>query len=329
VAAVATARRTEPSRPLVLLWLDEADRYAAEIDAAGLGRRIELAACAKGAEPPAEVLGQAEILLSWGPPAGTLNRMPRLRWVQTLTSGVDDWLAREDVDGRFVLMNARGVHRIQMPENILGAIFHVTKPLARAGEQQREERWARLVSEPIAGKTLGIVGLGAIGTEVARKAKALEMRVIGVRRTVRPTPWVDEVFALEELDSMLAQADFVLLVVPATAETTGLMDARRFAAMKRGAWLLNFGRGELIVDDALIRAVTGGHVAGAVLDAFRVEPLPAGHPFWSTPNILVLPHMGGAHPDRSSLVAEVFLRNLRLDLDHGRLEGAVDPARGY
>jgi glyoxylate/hydroxypyruvate reductase len=179
------------------------------------------------------------------------------------------------------------------------------------------------------GKTLGILGLGAVGCELARKAAALEMRVIGTKRTPQPVPHVEQVYGPDDVDTVLGTSDFVVLLLPVTPATENIMDARRLSAMKRSAWLLNFGRGDLIVDEDLTAAVRQKTIAGAVLDVFREEPLPATHPFWRTEGILVLPHIGGGHPLRGTLVADIFAANARAFLAGEPLSTAVDRRRGY
>jgi phosphoglycerate dehydrogenase-like enzyme len=216
-----------------------------------------------------------------------------------------------------------------MPENILGGIFAVAKQIPGIVRDQGDRKWRRRVNPPLAGSTLGILGLGAIGAEVARKAAALEMRVIGTRMTAAPVPHVDQVYGADGTDDVLAASDYVVLLLPSTPSTRGLVDAKRLARMKAGAWLLNFGRGDLVVDADLVEAVQRGTIAGAVLDVYRTEPLPAEHPFWTTDGILVLPHVGGLHPERDVLVAELFVDNLRRYLTGQPLRQVVDRAKGY
>jgi glyoxylate/hydroxypyruvate reductase A len=316
-------------RPTVLLWLDEARVYRDAVEQAGLADRVALHAVGARAEPPPALLEETEVLLAWRPPAGVLERMRRLAWIQSLTAGVEGWLARPDLPATVTLTCARGTHRIQMPENILGALFHLTKPFVGAALDQRERRWTRRVSEPLAGRTLGILGLGAIGQEVARKAAALELRVVGTRREPRPVPHVERVYPPDETAEVLGRADFVLLLLPVTAATRGFVDAARLRAMRPTAYLLNFARGELVVDGDLIEAVRAHVIAGAVLDVFITEPLPADHPFWTTPGITVLPHIGGLHPERDRQVAALFVDNLRRFVDQAPLRETVDRARGY
>jgi phosphoglycerate dehydrogenase-like enzyme len=315
--------------PTLLLWLDQAPVYRAAMERAGLADRVELVAVAAGETPSPDLLARCDALLAWRVPKGLLARAPRLRWIQALTAGVEGWLARPDLPPAVALTCARGTHRIQMPENILGALFHLTKPYAAAAFDQRERRWTRRVSEPLAGKTLGILGLGAIGREVARKAGALELRVVGTKRVPGAVPHVELVYPPAATAEVLAVADFVLLLLPVTAATRGFMDAARFRAMRPTAYLLNFARGELVVDADLVEAVRSRTIAGAVLDVFTTEPLPPEHPFWVTEGITVLPHIGGLHPFRDELVAELFVENLRRFLASEPLREVVDRSLGY
>jgi phosphoglycerate dehydrogenase-like enzyme len=216
-----------------------------------------------------------------------------------------------------------------MPEHVLAALFFLQKQLGPIALDQRERRWTRRINDTLAGKTLGILGLGTIGAEVARKAAALEMRVIGTRRDPRPVPMVDRVWGPAGTPDVLARSDFVLLLLPSTAETRDLMDGARLALMKPTAYLLNFARGDLVVDADLVEAVTARRIAGAVLDVFRAEPLPADSPFWTTDGITVFPHVGGLHPARDALVAELWVDNLRCFAADRPLRQVVDPARGY
>ena len=318
-----------PHPPRLLLWTDTPGPYAEAIAKAGLAGRVVAEALGRAETPSAAQLAETEAMLAWGAAPGLLPRMPKLRWVQALTAGVEGWLALPDLPEGLTLTCARGTHRESMPENILGALFHLTKPYAAIAEDQKRRRWTRRVAEPLNGKTLGILGLGAIGQEVARLAAALGMRVVGTRRGAAPLPGVAEVLPPGRTDEVLAQADFVLLLLPATPETENFMDARRLGRMKPGAWLLNFGRGQLVVDADLVRAVRDRAIAGAVLDVFRREPLPEDHPFWTTEGILVLPHIGGLHPRRDEIVARLFAENLALLLDGEPLREVVDRAAGY
>jgi phosphoglycerate dehydrogenase-like enzyme len=315
--------------PHLLLWTDSPGPYIDAIAKAGLSERAVVDTLSRKEKPSEAQRAATHVLLAGGAPAGLLPTMPNLKWAQSLTAGVEGWLALPDLPTNLTLTCARGTHRESMPENILGALFHITKPYAAIVEDKKQSLWRHRVATPLNGKTLGILGLGAIGQEVARLATALDMRVIGTKRRPAPLPGLAEVLPSDRTDDVLAASDFVLLLLPATPETDNFINAKRLGRMKSGAWLLNFGRGHLIKDDDLIAAVQAKTIAGAVLDVFRQEPLPKEHKFWTTEGILVLPHIGGPHPDRDSIVARLFVENLRRFLDGETLKEVVDRAAGY
>jgi phosphoglycerate dehydrogenase-like enzyme len=315
--------------PNLLLWTDTPGPYIDAIRQAGLADRVAIDTLGRSDTPSATQREQTHALLAGGVPAGLLPTMPNLRWAQSLTAGVEGWLALPDLPASLTLTCARGTHRESMPENILGALFHITKPFAAIEQDKKQSLWRNRVATPLNGQTLGIIGLGAIGQEVARLATALGMRVIGTKRRPAPMPGLAEVLPPERTNEVLAHSDFVLLLLPATPETENFINADRLGQMKPTAWLLNFGRGHLIRDDDLIAAVQSKRIAGAVLDVFRQEPLPREHRFWTTEGILVLPHIGGPHPQRDSIVAKLFVDNLGRFLDGRPLREVVDRAAGY
>ena len=314
--------------PRVLLWTDNTAPYLAAIDRAGLAGRVTVETLARTAQPSEEQCASVDAMMVVAAPPGLLPRMPKLRWAQAMTAGVEGWLALPDLPDNLTLTCARGTHRESMPENILGALFHITKPYAAVEGDQKDARWGRRVAQPLNGKTLGILGLGAVGQDVARLAGALGMRVLGTRRSGAALPGI-KVLPPERTDAVLAQSDFVLALLPATPATENFINAARLAKMKPGAWLLNFGRGQSIADADLIAAVQSKQIAGAILDVFRQEPLPPTHPFWATEGILVLPHIGGPHPDRDTIVAKLFTENLGRFVDGKPLREVVDRVAGY
>jgi phosphoglycerate dehydrogenase-like enzyme len=316
-------------RTHILLWTDSTAAYLDAIEAAGLANRVVIDTLPRKEKPSAEQLARTEALMAYVVPPGVLPAMPKLRWAQVMTAGVENWLAMPDLPRDLTLTCARGTHLESMPENIVGALFYVAKPYALAVENQKRGAWVQKAAQPLTGKTLGILGLGAIGQEVARIASTLRMRVIGTRRRPAPMAHVDAVLPPERTPEVVAQADFLLLLLPATPQTESFIDAGRLAMMKPGAWLLNFGRGQIIKDEDLIAAVKAKKIAGAVLDVFRQEPLPADHPFWTTEGIIVLPHIGGPHPQRDRFVAHLFVENLGRFLDGKPLKEAVDRKTGY
>jgi len=317
------------SRAHVLLWTDSTAAYLEAIQAAGLADRVAVESLPRKEKPSAEQLARTEALMAYAVPPGVLPAMPKLRWAQAMTAGVEGWIALPDVPANLTLTCARGTHQESMPENIIGALLYVAKPYAAAVENQKHGKWVPSVAQPLTGKTLGILGLGAIAQLIAPIAAMFGMRVIGTRRRPEPMANVAQVLPPERTPEVLAQSDFLLLLLPATRETDNFINAERLAMMKPGAWLLNFGRGHLIRDDDLVAAVKAKKIAGAVLDVFRQEPLPAGHPFWTTEGIIVLPHIGGPHPQRDRIVARLFVENLARFLDGKPLKEVVDRKAGY
>jgi phosphoglycerate dehydrogenase-like enzyme len=317
------------NRVNVLLWTDSTATYLDAIKAAGLADAVAVDTLPRKEKPSADQIARTEALMAGGVPPGLLPSMKRLRWAQAMSAGVEGWLALPDLPPSLTLTCARGTHTESMPENILGALFYVAKPYALAVESQKRSTWVHSVAQPLTGKTLGILGLGAIGAEVARLASALGMRVIGTKRRPAPMANVAEILPAERSDEVLAQSDFVLLLLPATPQTENFINADRLAKMKPSAWLLNFGRGHTIKDDDLIAAVKSKKIAGALLDVFRQEPLPSDHPFWKAEGIIVLPHIGGPHPQRDRFVARLFVENLGRFVRGEPLKEVVDRTVGY
>ena len=316
-------------RTHVLLWTDSTAAYLDAIKIAGLADRVVVDTLPRKEKPTAEQMARTEALMAYAVAPGVLPAMPKLRWAQAMTAGVEGWFALPDLPANLTLTCARGTHKESMPENIIGALFYVAKPYAAAVENQKHGKWIQSIAQPLTGKTLGILGLGAIAQDVARLAAALGLRVIGTRRRPEPMANVAEVFPAERTPEVLAQSDFLLLLLPATPQTDNFINAERLGMMKPSAWLMNFGRGHLIKDNDLVAAVKARKIAGAMLDVFRQEPLPADHPFWTTEGIIVLPHIGGPHPQRDRIVARLFADNLGRFLDGQPLKEVVDRNAGY
>jgi phosphoglycerate dehydrogenase-like enzyme len=287
------------SKPVCVIWMKDWRTYEKHLESAGIADRFEIHGYGLEDTVPDDIAARGEALMAYRP-GNLLKHMPRLRWIQAMNAGVDPWLNSPDLRADVTLCCARGSHRIPMPENILGALFHITKPYMQSALDQRESRWIKRMSMPLAGKTLGILGLGAIGQEVARKAKALEMRIIGTKRNPTPLPNVDQVYGPDATDEVMRQSDFLVLLIPSTKATQTIINAERLKT-----------------------------IAGAILDVFRQEPLPETHPFWQTEGILVLPHIGGGHPQRNDAVAEIFADNARRFLEGSPLNCVVDRNLGY
>ncbi len=267
-------------------------------------------------------------------PTALLERAPRLRWFQAWGAGTDWLLSHPELIKRdLVVTNTSGIHPIQMTEHVLMLILALARRLADALRAQGRHTWRHMenteVSE-LAGKTLLLIGLGAIGQRAARLAACLGMRVLAVRRrAAEPAAGVEAVFGPHRLPDLLPAADFVVLVAPLTAETHHLIAARELALMKPTAFLVNVGRGGLVDEAALISALQEGRIAGAGLDVFEAEPLPADSPLWEMPNVIITGHYGGVSPEYDHRAFDVFLDNLRRYQAGQPLRNVVDKGRGY
>ncbi|NGP61695.1 D-2-hydroxyacid dehydrogenase [Paenibacillus thiaminolyticus] len=281
---------------------------------------------------PAE-FRDAEVIFGWCDAAAEtgLAAGSKLRWIQLWSSGADYMPFGKLKQREVMLTTASGVHPVPMAETVFAMLLAYTRELPRAIRNQRRRHWDKAGHfTELNGRTMAVIGLGSIGTEIARLAQAFGMRVIGVRRTGRPAEQVDAVLTLDKLDEALAASDVIVNVLPKTTETDGLFDEARFAAMKQGAFFVNIGRGASVCTDALVQALTNGHLAGAGLDVFETEPLPEDHPLWSLDNVIITPHTGGNTDRLKEKVTALFLENLAAYLETGSpARNLVDYGRQY
>jgi phosphoglycerate dehydrogenase-like enzyme len=241
---------------------------------------------------------------------GKLFTIPALRWFHSFSAGVDNPAFRSLLDRDVLLTNSSGASSPSIAQYVLAMMLRAVKPLDAWSEAQRERRWQAIPAGELTGKMAGIVGVGHIGGEVARLAKACGMRTIGCRRSARRPRDVDELVPPERLHDLLARSDFVVLALPLSAQTDGLIGARELAAMRRDSWLINVSRGQVIDEDALVRALETQSIAGACLDVFHQEPLPGDHVLWSLPNVIVTPHNSGFSPLNVERATAIFVDNL-------------------
>jgi len=266
-----------------------------------------------------------------------LHLARRLRWIHVSAAGVGSLLFPALVESEVVLTNGRGLHAVSMAEHALGLMLAFARKLHLARDLQHERRWEQVgqwTQRPpfgqLAGSTLGLVGLGAVGSALAARAAALEMRVVAVR----PHPQADpapahEQWGLERLPELLGRADWVVLAAPHTQATRGLIGRAELARMKPGAVLVNLGRGALVDEPALVAALQAGRIAGAALDVVSREPLAADSPLWDLPNVILTPHVSGLGPDYWERAVEQFSGNLERHLAGRPLLNVVDKRAGY
>ncbi|MCL4230662.1 MAG: D-2-hydroxyacid dehydrogenase [Dehalococcoidia bacterium] len=290
-----------------------------------------------GAGPEAEEwkrqLATADVL--FGPTSIAreyIEAAPNLEWFQVINAGVDR-LANEGLLERgFVVTNVSGLVAVSIAEWVMGTVLMLAKNLHQAVRTQGERRWNAWRVGELAGQTMGIAGLGAIGRETARRARAFDMRVVASRRTAPPgaaDPDCDEVVPYEDLERLLRESDFLVLCVPLTPETHHLVGARELAMMKPTATLVNIARGAVVDQDALIAALRDGTIAAAALDVFDPEPLPPESPLWGMDNVIMTPHVSGSIEGYGRRSAELFLENLGRFMAGEKLENVVDPKLGY
>jgi phosphoglycerate dehydrogenase-like enzyme len=264
---------------------------------------------------------------------GDLARQaPRLRWIQLSSSGVGHLVERMGPGDRpIVVTNAAGVHATPLAEFVLFAMLYFAKRMPRVLADQRRHHWERFALDTLPGKTLGIVGFGHVGRAIARLARGAGLRIVVVRRTsaLSGSPDVDVVYPPAGLRTLLHESDYVVLIVPLTPETTGLLGKAELSAMKSGAVLINVGRGQLVDEPALVDALRSGHLGGAALDVFASEPLPASSPLWDLPNVLVTPHSMSTALGENELMVDLFCDNLRRYLAGEALRNVFDRERGY
>ena len=257
-----------------------------------------------------------------------------VRWVHSLAAGVENLLFPELIESPVPVTNARGVFKRSLAEFAVLGVLYFYKQVRRLVESQRQGKWDQFLVEWMPGRTMGIVGYGEIGRECALLAKALGMRIVATRR--RPElaasdPILDKAFRLDDLQSMLAECDVVVLSAPSTPETFHIIGEAELRSMKKSAILINVGRGVLVDQPQLVRALQEGWIAAAALDVFEKEPLPEGHPFFSMENVLLSPHCTDRtkYPDWLELTALQFVENFERYLKGEPLQHVVDKKAGY
>jgi phosphoglycerate dehydrogenase-like enzyme len=280
-------------------------------------------------EDAAKLLPSTEVIVGWARfPVEALRWADRLRWIQALSAGVDRLDPR--VLERITLTNGNGLGADPIAEHVICHLLMLARGAPIFMRRQVEHRWDRGVqAREISGMTMGIVGMGAIGGAVARRARALGLRVIAIRRSVTqrsPDLVADEVCPPDDLPYLLAASDVVVLATPLTPETRGLIGPTQLRTMRPGSYLINIARGGVVDEEAMIRALKAGKIAGAGLDVFAVEPLPADHELWDMENVIITPHCGGSAVGNTESNIRVFEQNLRAYTD-GRLDDFVDRVR--
>ena len=320
--------------PLTILVLaDPAEPEMALLDAL---RSTATVAIGDTAAACMSVAPSATVIFNWLGDAPLLEQIwpmaARVRWVHTKSAGLDGMLFPALVESPVPLTNARGVFSEILGEFAIGAVHFFAKDFRRLVMSQMAGTWDQFDVVEILGQTLGLVGYGDIGRAVASRARALGMNVVALRRRPelsRDDPYVSQVFPSERKREMLAQSDYVVVTSPLTLESRGLIGAAEFDVMKPAAVLINIGRGPVVDEPALLRALRERRIRGAALDVFDTEPLPPGHPLYKLDNVLLSPHSADHTADWKERTMRVFLENFRRFRNGEPLHNVVNKKLGY
>jgi phosphoglycerate dehydrogenase-like enzyme len=283
-----------------------------------------------------QAVQDADVILN-GFPAAPLFKQAfgfarRLRWVHSLSAGVEKILFPELIASPVVLTNARGVFKRSLSEFVMASVLHFAKDLRRLIRNQQAGVWEQFQMLELHGKAMGVIGYGEIGHACAQRAHDFGMKILGLRRRPelsKDDPLLAAVFGPDELHRLLAESDYVVLAAPSTPLTKKLLGKAEFAAMKPSAVFINIGRGTLVDEAALIEALKEGRIHGAALDVFETEPLPAGHPLFQLENLLLSPHCADHTPGFYEMDLEFFIENLHRFLKGEPLVNIVDKQAGY
>ena len=278
-------------------------------------------------------LRKADILITYGEDLTErdIEIAEHLKWIMVMSAGLE-MMPFKAIEKRGILVtNARGIHKIPMAEYTIGMLLQYEKKLKLLLENEKEQIWDHGIDVgELNGKTMLIIGTGAIGGEIARLAKAFRMKTMGVNRSGRKIEYIDELHRISELNKILPDADYVVSILPSTEETRNLLQKEHFASMKSSAVFMNLGRGDLVKEDTLLEALENHEIAHAILDVFDPEPVRKGHPFWQMENVTVTPHLSSRSGEYLPRTFGIFERNFREYLSGGSdFLNVVDPKRGY
>jgi len=293
----------------------------------------ELVVC-KDLESIKREIADADVMLGWRMTPEVFACARKLKWVQFGSAGIDHTIFPELIESDVILTTLGGIHTTVVAEHVIALMLAFSRRLDLAARLQIERRYERAEiaasADELAGKTLGIIGLGRIGLNIARLANAFGMTVIGTKRVLEgELANLDRVFRSSEYRKILPMSDYVVLVLPLTGETQALLGREEIELMKDGACLINVARGAMVDHEALGKALRSGKLRGAALDVFPEEPLPPESPIWDFPNTIITPHTGGSHPRYGERAAAIFRKNLEAFLEGGKMINVYDRQRGY
>ena len=319
---------------VLVLTADMADKDLALLEQ--LPQETSLAV-GTSAEAFTNLAPEADVIFNWSASGKLLREVysmsPHVKWIHSRSAGLDGQLFQELVESHVPMTNGRGVFSQSLGEFALAAILFFAKDLRRMIRNQEAGRWEQFDITEISGQTLGIVGYGDIGRAVATRARAMGMRILAIKRHGPPLynvdPLVDQIYRPEDRIEMMRRAHYIVAAAPLTPETRGMIGEAEFAAMMPEAVVINLGRGPVIDEAALVKALTENRIRGAALDVFDQEPLPEGHPFYSLPNVLLSPHCADHTPDWTEQAMRFFLAQFQRYAAGQPLQNVVKKELGY
>jgi len=277
-----------------------------------------------------EALKTADVMINSNPPRdGLRSRAPRLKWIQTTGAGIDGLVPLDWLPADIALTNNRGAHGSKAEDSCAMAISLLNARLPQMIAAQRNHAWQPAYTTPVAGKTAVVIGFGDLGQGAGRAAKKLGAKVIAVTRSGKAARPADAAYPVSRIDRVLPMADFVIVTAPLTPQTRNLLDRRRLDLLKPEAALVNIGRSPVVDYDALREKLAQGTLAGAVLDVFQPEPLPADSPLWDTPNLIITPHVSCDDPRYVDRLLDFWFENFERFLAGKRLKNLIDRQLGY
>jgi phosphoglycerate dehydrogenase-like enzyme len=279
-----------------------------------------------------KMLARADVVFGMILPRNLASRSPGLKWVQMMSAGVDRLMETDIWGSKVIITGVSGIHAVPIGEFVLGLMLMFAKDMPRCFRMQEKHEWRRSRPSLLHNKTVGIIGLGHIGGEIARLSKSFGMSVIATKRSVSKRGRlknVDLLLPRPELSELLKQSDFVVLSVPLTSDTNRIIGEQEIRLMKPNARIINIGRGELIDEDALIQALDQGTIAGAGLDVTAIEPLPPESRLWDMENVILSPHISGGMEDYMGRATDLFCDNIRRFLAGRQMRNVVQRRRGY
>ncbi|WP_027625022.1 D-2-hydroxyacid dehydrogenase [Clostridium lundense] len=278
-------------------------------------------------------LEDADILIGWGDTDDfteeRIRMTKKLKWIHILAAGVDRLPFKELKEKNIKVTNSSGIHAIPISEHVFATLLFLEKNLNVLYKQQLNKCWRQQPIEELSGKIMAIIGVGKIGKEIAQKGKAFHMKVLGIRNNPLPIEYVDEMYSMDHLKEVLSKAHVVVIALPLTDKTKGLFTFETFNYMRKDSYFINIGRGKIVQEDGLIKALQQGIIKGASLDVFQKEPLDKESPLWTMDNVIITPHQSGSSPYYIERTMDIFMENLVRIKNKQQLINLVDLDNKY